>query len=394
MKKRMRAPARKRWHLLAGTAAALAVAAATLVAGCAAPASQPVTGAGAGATVQPGIPRYYVELDSKGPVSEFAEPLAAATVRLTATGAVIASIPMPRPYLGFVAVTGAADDRTFVLLAHGRTDPFTGVIPERFFVLRIAPDAPSAAARARLTALPARDLPGGQAATILSPGEQVGTMALSADGRSLAAILTLGSGSLDIYNLATGKTRSWVWKPCAQCDQIPLTNDLLLNPSAPALSWTSDGSSVAFTTMSSSPLVTQLWLLHLGAPGNNAVADSSLYAAIHAPVSSWEQAVMTPDGKTVFLKLEVQTGSPLGSFSLMRIAPATGHLVTINTLPMIETAGYTNYGPMTADTLVWTNDNGSKIIIADARPGHTLGVYSGGRYTPLPWPPRAVVAAW
>src|SRR5215469_11640034 len=371
----------------------LAVVAATLAASCAAPRSQHVTAAGA--TVQAGIPRYYVALDSKAPVSEFPEPLAAATVRFTATSAVIARISAPRPYVGFTAVTGAADDRTFVLLAHARTNPFTGVIPERLFLLRIDPGAPSATARARLTALPTRDIPGGQAAENLILGEQVGTMALSPDGRSLAAILTVGSGnSLYIYNLATGKTRSWVWTPCSRCDQIPLTNDLSLNPGAPALAWTSNGRSLAFTVMSIWPVVTQLRLLHLGARGNDLVADSTPFVTIQAPVSAWEQAVMTPDGKTAFLKLDVQTGDPSGSFRLMRIAAATGQLVTINTLPMISTAGYTNTGALTADTVLWTNADGSKIIIADARPGHTLGVYSGGTYRALPWPAHAVSAAW
>jgi hypothetical protein len=52
------------------------------------------------------------------------------------------------------------------------------------------------------------------------------------------------------------------------------------------------------------------------------------------------------------------------------------------------------FGPLTADTILWTNNNGSKVIIADARPGYTLGVHSGGRYTALPWPARAVGAAW
>jgi hypothetical protein len=347
-----------------------------------------------GAPILPGIPRFYVALDSKGPVSEFPEPLAAATVRVTATGAVIARISVPEPYVGFTAVTGAADDRTFVLLAHARTDPFTGDIPERFFLLRIDPGAPSATARARLTALPTRDIPGHEPAGNIFLGEQVETLALSPNGSSLAAILTVrGLNNLYIYNLATGKTRSWVWNPCHGCDPIALSNPLTLDPGIPALSWTSDGTSVAFTFMYNHPIMTQLRLLHLSAPGNDVMADSSP-VTIHAPVSFWHQAVMTPDGKTVLMNLTQPGGGPAYSGGLVRISMATGQPATINTLPMVETAGYVNFGPLTADTLLWTNDNGSKVIIADARPGHTLGVSSDGRYTALPWPARAVSAAW
>jgi hypothetical protein len=78
-------------------------------------------------------------------------------------------------------------------------------------VLRIDPDARSATARARLTALPTRDIPGGQDASELMLGEEVATVALSPDGRSLAAILTVGGlNNLYVYNLTTGTTRSWV----------------------------------------------------------------------------------------------------------------------------------------------------------------------------------------
>jgi len=367
----------------------LAVVAGTLAAGCAPHSSEHV--AAVAAAVQPGIPRYYVELDGKGPVSEFPEPLAAATVRVTATGAVIARITAPRPYVGFTAVTGAADDRTFVLLAHARTNPFTGDIPERFFVLRIDPGAPADTARARLTALPIRDIPSHEPAGNSFLDEQVATIALSPNARSLAAILTVeGQNRVYIYNLATGKTRSWVWNGCHNCDPVALTNPLTLNPGIPALSWTSDGRSVAFTVMYVFPIMTQLRLLHLSAPGNDVTADSSPFI-IHAPESFWHQAVMTPDGTTVLLNFTSAGGD---SGSMLRISTATGQLATINTLPGIQTAGYVLVGPLTADTILWTNDNGSKLIVADARPGHTLGIYSGGTYTPLPWPAHAVNAAW
>ncbi len=379
----VRAPNRKRWLTRAGaTSAAVAVLAGTLAAGWGAPASKRATTALTQAEL--GIPRYYVELDIRGPITTYGDPVAAAVVRVTATGAAIARISAPRPYKGFTVVTGAGDDRTFVLLANAPTDPFTNATPERFFLLHIDPNASSAAARARLTPLPTDDILGGQI-----PGSGVGTMALSPDGNSLAAILTVGGKVyLDIYQLATRKTRIVVSKPCSGCMPYSLGG-------ASTLSWTSDSRSLAFMSEPAPAAPTQLRLLQIGGGSDNVQAGSTPFV-IHAPENYWRQAVMTPDGETVFLKLTLPGPNldVLGSYTLMRFSVATGRLLTINTLPMINTAGYASSGPFTADTILWTNDNGSKIIIADARPGHTLGVYSGRAYTALPWPAHAVGAAW
>ncbi len=390
---------RKRWLAPAGTAmAVLAMIASTLAAGWV-PSLPRVTATVA--PVQLGIPRYYVALDSKGPLSSFPEPAGAATVRVTATGVATARIAPPRPYSGFIAVTGAADDRTFVLLARAPTDPFTQVTPERFFLLRIDPGAPSTAARARLTPLPTADIPGGKAAANLPFGEQVGAIALSPDGRSLAALLSVrGANDLYIYNLVTGRTRIWIRKLCAGCKQAPLGNADgaydFEHPGMVTLSWTADSRSLAFI---SGPGVSQVRLLRVGARGNNVQPNSAPFV-IHAPVSTWTQAVMSPDGKAIFLSFNFAFGSHGYAVSnkLMRFSLATGQLVTMNTAPLIlvdqDRTGYSFGGPLRADTILWTNYDGSEVIVADAGPGHTLGVYSGGTYTPLPWPAHAYAAAW
>jgi hypothetical protein len=386
-------------RLRAGIAmAALVVIAGTLAARLA---PTPARLTAAIAPVQLSIPRYYVELESKGALGSFPEPAGVATLRVTATGVAIASIMPPRPYSGFTAVTGAADDRTFVLLARAPTDPFTELTPERFFLLRIDPSAPSAAARVRLTPLPTADIPGGKTAANLPLGEQVGAMALSADGRSLAALLSVRGGTdLYIYNLVTGRTRIWIRKLCAACKQAPLGNEGgaydFEHPGMVTLSWTADGRSLAFI---SGPGASQVRLLRVGARGDNVQPNSTPFV-IHAPVSTWAQAVMSPDGKTVFLSFNFAFGDHGYAISreLMRFSSATGQLVTINTVPLIlvdqDRTRYSSGGPLLADTILWTNYNGSEVIVADAGPGHTLGVYSGGTYTPLPWPARAYGAAW
>ena len=133
-----------------------------------------------------GIPAYYVALITAKPQSDVANDLgssalaySAAELRSTQTGAVLARITPPKPYVSFTGVTGAADDRTFVLSAQGR-NPSSAVPPfpaQSFFLLRIDPAA-RAGARMTLTALPARYVPAGYG---------IGEMALSPDGTHLAA---------------------------------------------------------------------------------------------------------------------------------------------------------------------------------------------------------------
>jgi hypothetical protein len=391
--------ARKRRLVPAGTAlAVLAVIAGTLAASRV-PTIPRLTVAIA--PVQLSIPRYYVELDTKAALGSFPEPAGVATIRITATGVVVARVVPPRPYVGFTAVTGAADDRTFVLLARAPTDPFTELTPERFYLLRINPGAPSAAVRARLTPLPPADIPGEKTAADLPFGEEVGAMALSPDGRSLAALLSVrGGNDLYIYNLVTGTTRIWIRKLCAGCKQAALGNADgaydFEHPGMVKLSWTADGRSLAFI---SGPGVSQVRLLRVGARGDNVQPNSTPFV-IHAPVSTWSQAVMSPDGKTVFLSFNFAFGvhGYAVSNKLMRFSSATGQLVTINTVPLIlvdqDRTRFSFGGPLLADTILWTNYNGSEVIVADAGPGHTLGVYSGGTYTPLPWSAHAYGAAW
>jgi uncharacterized protein YdaL len=144
---------------------------------------------------------------------------------------------------------------------------------------------------------------------------------------------------------------------------------------------------------------TQLRLLDLGSTGDRTGPGSPLFD-IHAPVRWWTQAVMTPNGKTVFLDYNFSYG-PRGlavSTSLLRFSAVTGQLAKVNKLPLIlvngHAAGYSNSGPLIANTVLWTNYNGTKVIVADAARGNTIGVYSGGTYTPLPWPANAIGAAW
>jgi hypothetical protein len=369
--------AHRRWLApLAAAAAVLAVVAAVLAAAGALPGAvaPPV------APIQTSVPPYYVALTSSAPSVSVPTPAAkAATVRLTSTGAVLARLAPPRPYTSFIAISGATDDRTFVLLAQGRQDR-NGVFPQRFFVLHVDPAA-AAADRAQLTALPAIDISG---------TDVVEAMAMSPDGQSLAAILLSDSWEhLYVYNLATGQTRIWVRKLCGTCHQTELGGTDYYPPSVVTLSWTSNGKALAFVA-DAGP--SQVRLLDLSASGDNVQPASKPFVIRGMPVRVWSGVDMTPDGKTIFIGYPNRRGRSVW-IGLMRYSVTTGKLTPINNLTLVNEGTITGYVP-DADTVLWTSYNGSKIIVMGARPGQTAGVYSGSSYTPIPWPAYVVDAAW
>lgn len=189
-----RRSARNRWLAPTIRAAAVVASLAGVIAACGSvpSGSSPTRSGGITASttrVQTNVPPYYVALIGSKPDYQGAgeyPPADAAVVRATTSGAVLARIMPPHPYT-FAAVTGAADDRTFVLFGVSplrRTSGpgmYYGNYTQRFCLLRINPAASSRSARAQLTALPLTDI---------GSGEQVQAMALSPDGKSLAAILS------------------------------------------------------------------------------------------------------------------------------------------------------------------------------------------------------------
>ena len=391
---KFRAPLQHRLVPLAAAVAVIAVVAGALAVGGARPARRTPPAA----PIQTSVPPYYVALVNNGLLRLGALPHAMATVRETGTGTVIARLSPPRPYVSFDAVSGAADDRTFVLEARGNPIPVSGVIPERFYLLRITPSATSAAKRARLTALPAIEISGGY---------EVGAMALSPDGSSLAAILTHGiQGYLHVYNLTTGTTRTWVRKPCSGCgqsqDELGVAVGIAYPAAAVSLSWTADGNSLAFVPGGG---FDQLRLLDLGAPGDNVQPNSRPFAIHGVPVSQWSEAYMTPDAKTVFISYNESRGKTDWN-GLLRYSARTGNLTRINKTTRYFEGHLTGYG---SDTVLWASYDGSELIVTGARrapvlaakqfpfvvvPDRTAGIYRGDRYSPIPWPAYVIDAAW
>ena len=334
-----------------------------------------------------GVPAYYVALITTAkPQSDVANDLgssslaySAAELRSTQTGAVLARMTPPKPYVSFTGVTGAADDRTFVLSAQG---PQPSVVPpfpaQRFFLLRIEPAA-QAGARMTLTALPAGYVPAGYG---------IREMALSPDGARLAAGMGPGLGyaeKLDVFDLATGTERAWSTRTCAEC--APNGGGMVwfgVNPDA--VSWTADSQHVSF-----------IWgntvrLLDTRAAGSDILTDSKTVATWTGGViglNQWRGAIITPDGRTV-LGIEQLAGMNLKG-------PIREHLVSWSTATGQQIAVLNNLNARKLgdyEQILYTSADGSVLVLTYQRPGAKAAIVHDGRSTPIPWSPYIGAAAW
>lgn len=338
------------------------------------------------AAILKSVPSYYVVLANNRTVGRNTPVRAkVATVRDTATGAVIATIKAPAPYGAFTEVSGAADDRTFVLLA-ARTGSHTVVRSERFYRLRIDPQATSAGQRVQLTALPATDIPAIR---------QVDMMSLSPSGGYLAATLhNLTTNFLYLYNLRTGKTRVYTNRLCTPaCRTFGLSDEYL--------SWTTNSRGLALVPGGFGGSGNQLRLLDLIRPGDVIHSDSTVFPVSGVRSGNWDWAMMTPDAKTAFIGYRLSRGLSTWLY-LDRFSTVTGRLTGVNKLTLYN-EGHTTpysytyqlgYGLGDVDTVVWTNDNGTESIVLGAAPGQSAGIYTGTHYTPLPWLPNVIDVAW
>ena len=334
-----------------------------------------------------GVPAYYVALittakpqsDLEGMLDSSSVAYSAAELRSTQTAAVLAKITPPKPYVSFTGVTGAADDRTFVLSAQG---PEPSVVPpfpsQRFFLLRIDPAA-RAGARMILTALSAGYVPAGYG---------IRDMALSPDGTHLAAEIgdsLMLAEELNVFDLATGTERTWSTRTCARC--VPDGGGMLwFGVNTDAVSWTADSQHVAF-----------IWgntvrLLDTSAAGSDILTNSKTVATWTGGVTGinqWRGAIITPNGRTV-LGIEELAGMNLKG-------PIREHLVSWSTATGQQIAVLNNLNARNLDDfeqILYTNDDGSVLVLTYQQPGAKAAIVHDGRSTPIPWSPYIGVAAW
>jgi hypothetical protein len=369
-------PGRARWHQrhrwlrpmvpLAAAAAVAAVVIASLTLTRGMPASSGGPASPAQSAALSSVPPYYVAIVGPLDTAEHA------VIQASATGAVLATVKPPRPYGSFTFVSGAADDRTFVLAAQRWWNVSSGTqgaaaqqrdntTPVVFFRLRFDP-------RTRAALLTRLSRVGGPQA------EQLAGIGVSPDGSRLA--LALHTAEIKVVTLATGSSRRWVWPGATPSSGTWVGND---KPGGQPLSWTADGRILAFQFWIQSGGVTQVRLLDTTSPGGSLRATRAAVSFVgHGQVKTGPigNSIITPDGTKI---VTVASRTRGGGYGVMEFSVRTGQPV----IPS-PTGNTTSLGP---SDVLWADSSGRTLIVAaQAGPSGTplTGVLRGGRFTRLP----------
>jgi hypothetical protein len=320
------------------------------------------------------VPAYYVVIH--GPSVE---------VLATATGTILATFVLAP---AFVAVSGTADDRTFVLAAVRKSQI-------ALYLLRLNPQAGTA----RLNALPI--------AVATGSSLQFAGLALSPDGSKVAVAVnndssnrTHGSG-IWVYDLATGTRREWLW-PSADSK----VSETGIAPGSGWLSWAADDKTLAFvieTGVLAGFIAVRL--LDTAVPGTDLSRSRVVLSWVQiegTPQPQVESPLLTADSSTIVLgQCEVAgdggPGCPGMSGSQGRFVPETlsideysartGHrIATVYQRPYnVPQAQSANAGP--PPSVLWVNPSGTVLIISTGAPLATqsaeLGIVRDGTFTPL-----------
>jgi hypothetical protein len=330
-----------------------------------------------------GVPPYYVEVPNQS----------SAVVRATATGATLATLTTSTPFVG---VTGAADDRTFVLDAQrqimGPTVRWPG--QPAFYLLRLS----ASGAEQSLTRLALAALPSGTAVTGL---------ALSPDGSKLAVEVDTqrnfqpGLLEIRVYTLATGAFRTWLTNGLdAAGDPGGFTGSGV--DGSESISWAADSRTLSFDWMNQAG-VRGVRLLDTAASGDNLIADSRI-AAIEFDPKSFRpgqlsrsknhvspcvtDSIMSLDGSAIVCAYDTNMGGRETTTGFLRYSTKTGKPAVASVFQL--------QGQSPGDiSLYWVNSTGNILIGGiGTRSGIRVGVINGQKFTPLPGITALGAAAW
>jgi hypothetical protein len=358
-------------------------------------------------------PRYYIVLPDPGR-NLWRDQLKQtgwqkAQIRATATGRVVATITPPPDSMFTMVATASGVDR-YVLATQRTVVQLKGNVgyprqvgPIRLHQLQMSSSGQVSA----LSPLPFPALP---ADTYLYG------LALTPDGRKLAVATQTGglrSGpEIQVDTLATGAQRVWTW-PGAQ----PIAE----GPGGTALSWAADDSTLAFvrqidgqcrvrlldTTAPGSSLAASRLALSLNETGNATSRRFSHGRAVNNAVTS--AALLTPDGSKIVVATVTESLHPLTSeLGFTEFSARTGKVVAV-----LGRWRLVRRWPEQEQAVLWTNADGSTLLVLAHQPGVTLrpaspssgssfavefGVLHGERYAPLPGQPRpgqlGIFPAW
>jgi hypothetical protein len=317
------------------------------------------------------VPPYFVTLPPQALI--YART---ATVRSTVTGRVLATVSPPRPYRVFTWVSGAADNRTFVLAAQRWWNIKSGQAGAAaqnrdnnaltvFFRLTFSPHTRSA----QLTRL---NVPEKIRATNLAG------VGVSPDGARLALDLRK---SIQIVTLATGATRTWTWPGGGWIGNW--------KPMGQIFSWSADGRYLAF----------QQWGGHLNETNHIRVLDTT------APGKSLTTA-------RVIVAYPYRSGTGTLATGNSFLTPDGAKIVTATSFYPRRTTLAGSYGQITEysartgkplfhedrfsasigwQNVLWASPDGSALVVSDPRGkkdsngrANVLGVLAGNKFTPIP----------
>jgi hypothetical protein len=394
------------WLIPLAAALAVIAVAATLVAvrGLSAPAGTPAV---PGHTA--GLPRYGVVLTKT--TAKIPHKWGSGTVEIsnlsvvdTRTGRQVALVKHPVD-VGFMAVTAAADDRTFAVTANYFVPtPLPGVKGDMedirvFYLLRIDPGSarPATLTRLGITAQPSAAFVDG--------------FALSPDGRTLAVLewgrepyqVDKGTpATLTLYSVATGKAlRTWTGGlgPAA-----PRYGDsFLFSENYAGLTWLPDARTLAFTYYASGQ-APAIRTLDTTRQGDDLVAGSKrVFTLPTGGPGVCTEAMLTSDGKTVVCGTQSSSDNlgcgpvnhgilaTTGTLEIDTYSTATGERERV----LFRHTGECNRDGMGA--LGWIGPGNTVVVMANlggsfvsASPVDytrtTIGVLKGGKFVPLKLP--------
>jgi hypothetical protein len=302
-----------------------------------------------------------------------------AVIRATATGKAVATVHLPAPYIYISAITGAANDRTFVLAAQ-TTKTFSDKGATAFFLARFDP------ADLKVSVMALR-IP-------TEPGDQLDGLALSPYGTRLALAVTTGGPAaartddhILIYSLRTDKVTEWTGRGAIQFGSGSFGDP-------EAISWSATGK-LAFNWITGWPSTNAIWVLNTATAGGSLLGRSKFVVRQQndARRSFSADGILTLDGKRivattsrVFVINKKRTGTtplPTVSFEVEEFSVATGRPVSVvyRKTNMLE-------------VLFWADPSGRVLVVGVSggpHKGFVVGTLIGGKFTPLRGAPSAVV---
>jgi hypothetical protein len=316
------------------------------------------------------VPPYFVELPADALIYG-----RAATVRSTVTGRVLATVRPPRPYKIFTWVSGAADDRTFVLAAQR----WWNITPGQRGAHAQERDNNAHTVFFKLTFDPATRT--AQLAPLAVPEKiratDLGGVGLSPDGTRLALNFR---NSIQIVTLATGATRTWTWPGGGWVGNF--------KPDGQIFSWSADGKTLAFQQWGGYlDSTAHVRLLDTTTRGKRLTAAKVIMTFFNkdgvltiAPFNT----LLTADGSKI---VAASTFTPqhhprLGYAEITEFSARTGKPV----LSLDRFSALVGY-----QDVLWASPDGSVLVVSDPRgaktkdgPRNIFGVLAGNKFTPIP----------